>query len=207
MDGTSSLEAKVVILGSTGVGKTSVVVRYVENSFKLGITSTVGASFMTKKLTIDDCHVRLQIWDTAGQERFRSMGPMYYRGAHAAILVYDITSQESFLEMDAWAKELARAMVLQDMIVYILGNKLDLCSQRAVPLAQAEEYAEKTLGPDSLATEVSAKEDNGEIEEVFYQLAYTLVEREFGRERYPWQSNQLLDDEQNSIASSKRGCC
>lgn len=117
-------------------------------------------------------------------------------------------------------------MVLQDMIVYILGNKLDHCSQRAVPLAQAEEYAEKTLGPDSLATEVSAKEDNGiwkhwkysrachaqvlllgEIEEVFYQLAYTLVEREFGRERYPWQSNQLLDDEQNSIASSKRGCC
>ncbi|KAI9494819.1 ras family-domain-containing protein [Zychaea mexicana] len=99
-----TLEAKVVVLGATGVGKTSVVIRYVQKTFSASSTSTIGASFMTKKLTVDDCHVRLQIWDTAGQERFRAMAPMYYRGAQAAILVYDITSEESFSDMNTWVE-------------------------------------------------------------------------------------------------------
>ncbi|RUS29142.1 ras family-domain-containing protein [Jimgerdemannia flammicorona] len=101
----STLEAKVVILGSQGVGKTSLVVRYIEKTFSPNCTATIGASFMAKKLSVDNCKVRLQIWDTAGQERFRSMAPMYYRGAHAAILVYDITQEQSFLDMNSWVED------------------------------------------------------------------------------------------------------
>ncbi|KNZ54886.1 hypothetical protein VP01_2823g4 [Puccinia sorghi] len=126
---TSQLEAKVVILGMQGlfflflfelelarsffilhakkhthigVGKTSIVHRYTTGSFSYSLTSTIGASFCTKKLSVDGCKVRLQIWDTAGQERFRSMAPMYYRGANAAILVYDITNMESFFDIQNW---------------------------------------------------------------------------------------------------------
>ncbi|KAG8739639.1 hypothetical protein FRC10_005375 [Ceratobasidium sp. 414] len=99
---SSSLDAKVVIMGSAGVGKTSLVTRYVEERFVPQTTTTTGAFFHSKKVTVDGTKVRLQIWDTAGQERFRSMAPMYYRGASAAILVYDITSASSFDDVKVW---------------------------------------------------------------------------------------------------------
>merc|ERR1711974_92550 len=95
-DKEQTCDAKLVLLGNSGVGKTSVVLRYVQGVYSLDQPSTIGASFMTKRMFLDDWKVKLQIWDTAGQERFRSMAPMYYRGASAAILVYDITSVESF---------------------------------------------------------------------------------------------------------------
>lgn len=145
--GGNQLEAKVVIcrfsspspflppskadvlasqVGSQGVGKTSVVTRYTSGQFSMAPTSTIGASFLTKKLIVEGCKVRLQIWDTAGQERFRSMGalprfvarasgagadedfvgletaPLYYRGAVAAILMYDITNMDSFYDIKLW---------------------------------------------------------------------------------------------------------
>lgn len=94
-----SLEAKLVVLGTQGVGKTSLVVRYVKNTFDPESASTIGASFLAKKVVVDDCLVRLQIWDTAGQERYRSISKLYYRSANCGILCYDITSEESFLAM------------------------------------------------------------------------------------------------------------
>ncbi|KAI9027367.1 small GTPase superfamily [Phycomyces nitens] len=157
----STLEAKVVILGSQGVGKTSLVVRYINRTFSPNSTSTIGASFMTKKLTVDNCKVRLQIWDTAGQERFRAMAPMYYRGAQAALLVYDITSQESFAEMHSWIEELKRNMN-EELVIVVVANKSDLAStRREVPLKDAQEYVTRVLGPDTPLYEVSAKEDDG----------------------------------------------
>ncbi|XP_076324553.1 uncharacterized protein LOC143232697 isoform X3 [Tachypleus tridentatus] len=104
-----SLEAKVVVLGSQGVGKTSVVVRYIGKAFSRHLSPTIGASFFTCKLTIQGFHVKLQIWDTAGQERFRSMAPMYYRNANAALLVFDITSYESYLNMKTWVMGIEEA--------------------------------------------------------------------------------------------------
>ncbi|KAA1076911.1 hypothetical protein PGT21_023841 [Puccinia graminis f. sp. tritici] len=134
---TSQLEAKVVILGMQGVGKTSIVHRYTTGSFSYSLTSTIGASFCTKKLSVDGCKVRLQIWDTAGQERFRSMAPMYYRGANAAILVYDITNQESFLDIQNWLDELRQNMS-GDLIIQIVGSKADLAPEsRAVEMEAA----------------------------------------------------------------------
>lgn len=128
-----SLDAKVVIMGSAGVGKTSLVTRYVEGRFASQTTTTTGAFFHSKKVTVDGTKVRLQIWDTAGQERFRSMAPMYYRGANAAILVYDITNASSFDDVKVWIDELKRNCD-PDLLIFIVGAKADLAAhgQRAV---------------------------------------------------------------------------
>ncbi|KDE08940.1 hypothetical protein MVLG_01032 [Microbotryum lychnidis-dioicae p1A1 Lamole] len=136
-DPANQLEAKVVILGSQGVGKTSLVHRYTTGVFSYSLTSTIGASFLAKRLVVEGCKVRLQIWDTAGQERFRSMAPLYYRGALAAILVYDITNEKSFLDIRLWMDELRRNMA-RDLIIHVVGSKLDLTGQRQVKLVDAQ---------------------------------------------------------------------
>ncbi|CUA77639.1 Ras-like GTP-binding protein RYL2 [Yarrowia lipolytica CLIB122] [Rhizoctonia solani] len=122
-----NLDAKVVIMGSAGVGKTSLVTRYVEGRFGQ-TTTTTGAFFYSKKAIVDGTKVRLQIWDTAGQERFRSMAPMYYRGASAAILVYDITSASSFEDVKLWIDELKRNCD-PGLLIFIVGAKADLAAQ------------------------------------------------------------------------------
>ncbi|CAM0135932.1 unnamed protein product [Umbelopsis sp. WA50703] len=125
------------------------------------------------------------------------MAPMYYRGAHAAILVYDITSEESFLDMNSWVEELKKNMT-EDLVIHVVGNKLDLASShRAVPLRRAQEYVTRTLGSECQTHEVSAKEDDGAIEELFLQITQTLVGRKFDteRQRYLKQANPVLVQE------------
>ena len=96
---------KVIILGDSGVGKTSLMNQYVNNKFSEQYKATIGADFCTKDVTIDDKLVTLQIWDTAGQERFQSLGVAFFRGADACILVYDMTNPKSFESLDKWRKD------------------------------------------------------------------------------------------------------
>ncbi|KAJ5119358.1 hypothetical protein N7448_010027 [Penicillium atrosanguineum] len=131
---SSSLEAKIVVLGAQGVGKTSLVHRYVRNAFTPSTTtSTVGASFVTKRVldTTSDTTVRLQIWDTAGQERFRSISRLYYRGAHACLLCYDITDENSFAEMAGWLRELRQNVNDGDepLVIHVVGTKSDIVAE------------------------------------------------------------------------------
>ncbi|UZJ56602.1 hypothetical protein CBS101457_005922 [Exobasidium rhododendri] len=137
---SNGLDLKVVILGAQGVGKTSLVHRYTSGHFSASsVPSTIGASFLTKKLIVDDVKVRLQLWDTAGQERFRSMAPMYYRGSNAAVIVYDITNPSSFQDVKTWIDEL-RKNVHSDLIIHIVGSKADLAARsRKVDLEEARE--------------------------------------------------------------------
>lgn len=109
---TPAIEAKVAILGRQAVGKTSLVTRYIHHTFSEHTPSTIGASFVTTKIDVEGSECRLQLWDSAGQERFRAMTQMYYRGANAVILVYDITNEESFRDIDTWVEELRRNMEL-----------------------------------------------------------------------------------------------
>lgn len=155
----NQLEAKVVILGSQGVGKTSLVHRYTSGQFAIASTpSTIGASFLTKKLIVDGVKVRLQLWDTAGQERFRSMAPMYYRGSHAAVIVYDITSMSSFMDIQAWIEELKKNMTT-DLLIHVVGAKADLAwSSRQVDLEFARATVRGWLQPYS--TQVAAASSN-----------------------------------------------
>lgn len=149
----NSLEAKIVVLGSQGVGKTSLVHRYVKNAFTPPSTqSTIGASFLTKRVVDIDTStvVRLQIWDTAGQERFRSISKLYYRGANAAVLCYDITDPQSFEEMGRWLKEL-KTNLGDDIILHIVGTKSDVVAedpgQRKVPFERCIAYVAENLYP------------------------------------------------------------
>lgn len=181
-----SLDAKIVLLGAQGVGKTSFVVRYVRNTFQLGNASTIGASFLAKKVVVDDCIVRLQIWDTAGQERFRSMAPMYYRSATCGILCYDITSEASFKALDSWLIELKKN-VGDNLIIHIVGTKLDLVNQdpskRQVPFETCVAYASKHLSRDGgdgfdgaeACHEISAKDDEG-VQEVFEAITRKIID-------------------------------
>ncbi|KAK3398176.1 P-loop containing nucleoside triphosphate hydrolase protein [Sordaria brevicollis] len=150
---SSSLEAKIVVLGSQGVGKTSLVTRFCKGAFNPAqITSTVGASMMTKRV-IDadtDTVVRLQIWDTAGQERFRSISRLYYRGANACILCYSITDAASFAEMGMWLTELRRNLP-HDIVLHVVGTKADIVardpSKREVPFERCIAYVAENLNP------------------------------------------------------------
>lgn len=127
-----SVDCKIVLMGSTGVGKSSLLQRYTRNTFDpVTILSTTGALFVTKKVYVNGYKVRLQLWDTAGQERFRSMAPMYYRGAHAALLLYDITNLSSFEDVKGWLEELKKNAAT-DLIIYIVGSKADLGQYRQV---------------------------------------------------------------------------
>ncbi|KAF3002032.1 hypothetical protein E8E13_008745 [Curvularia kusanoi] len=157
----NSLEAKIVVLGSQGVGKTSFVHRYVKNAFAPPSTqSTIGASFLTKRVIDVDTStvVRLQIWDTAGQERFRSISKLYYRGANAAVLCYDITDPQSFEEMGRWLKEL-KTNLGDDIILHVVGTKSDVVaedpSQRRVPFERCIAYIAEQLYPTQNAPEQS----------------------------------------------------
>ena len=131
---------KLVLLGDTAVGKSCLVVRFVRDEFFEFQEPTIGAAFLTSTVDLDDTKVKFEIWDTAGQERYRSLAPMYYRGAPAAIVVYDITVKETFVGAKTWVKELQRRGA-PDCIIALAGNKSDLESQRKVDKAEAEEYA------------------------------------------------------------------
>ncbi|KAI4220738.1 MAG: hypothetical protein LQ349_008014 [Xanthoria aureola] len=154
----SSLEAKICVLGAQGVGKTSLVQRYVKGTFTpSATTSTVGASFLTKRVLDVDTGtlVRLQLWDTAGQERFRSISKLYYRGASAVVLVYSIVDEQSFEEMGRWMEEV-KENTEDDIVIHVVGTKSDVVaqhpSQRMVTLERCMEYVAANLSSNQAST-------------------------------------------------------
>ncbi|EFN54068.1 hypothetical protein CHLNCDRAFT_25172 [Chlorella variabilis] len=137
------VQSKLVLLGEMGSGKTSLVQRFVRGQYFENQESTIGASFFTK--TIPEKHVKFEIWDTAGQERYHSLAPMYYRGAAAAIVVYDVTHPASFERAKKWVWELRQNVQNPNLIIALVGNKVDLAEEaRAVPEADARTYAAET---------------------------------------------------------------
>ncbi|XP_075156950.1 RAS oncogene family member Rab21 [Haematobia irritans] len=207
---------KVVLLGEGCVGKTSIVCRYVEDKFNSQHISTQQASFLTKKVNLDNgTKVQLNIWDTAGQERFHALGPIYYRGSHGAILVYDITDEDSFQKVKNWVKELKR-MLGSEIILTIAGNKIDLEDQRTVPEDDAIAYAE-SVGAHYFET--SAK-NNENIDELFMELTRLMVQhasknnqratahQQFGQRRLIVEDSQDVTDDMNSqVPEGSRSCC
>ncbi|KAJ5077632.1 ras-related protein rab-21 [Anaeramoeba ignava] len=136
---------KVVLLGEGRVGKTSILLRYMNNSFETDIPRTKHASYMEKEVEYNKNKIKLSIWDTAGQEQFRAVNPMYYREAKGAILVYDVTDENSFKRVKDWVKELIQ-MIGNDVVLIIAGNKSDL-TKRLVSEKDALEYAQSINAP------------------------------------------------------------
>uniref|UniRef100_F7HB42 Ras-related protein Rab-17 n=2 Tax=Macaca mulatta TaxID=9544 RepID=F7HB42_MACMU len=122
---------KLVLLGSGSVGKSSLALRYVKNDFK-NILPTVGCAFFTKVVDVGTASLKLEIWDTAGQEKYHSVCHLYFRGANAALLVYDITRKDSFLKAQQWLKDLEKELHPEEVLVMLVGNKTDLSEEREV---------------------------------------------------------------------------
>ncbi|CAH9068575.1 unnamed protein product [Cuscuta epithymum] len=133
---------KVVLIGDSAVGKSQLLARFARNEFSLDSKATIGVEFQTKTLIIDQKTVKAQIWDTAGQERYRAVTSAYYRGAVGAMLVYDMTKRQSFDHMARWLEEL-RGHADKNIVIMLIGNKCDLGSLRAVPVEDAQEFAER----------------------------------------------------------------
>jgi len=169
---------KVVILGDMSVGKTSLMTQYVNKRFSVQYKATIGADFMTKDVEIDGQIVTMQMWDTAGQERFQSLGAAFYRGADCCVLVYDITSAQSFKALDAWRDDFLVQSSPRNADTFpfaVLGNKLDLTENRVVSTKRAQEWCKSK---NNIAYfEVSAKEALN-IEDAFQTIARAALQRD-----------------------------
>merc|ERR1739841_297673 len=119
--GSKVVQFKLVLLGDSAVGKSSLVLRFVRGQFFEYQESTIGAAFLTQTVALNDTTVKFEIWDTAGQERYHSLAPMYYRGAAAAVVVYDITNADSFQRAKSWVKELQR-QGSPNIVIALAGN-------------------------------------------------------------------------------------
>ncbi|KAM9550333.1 ras-related protein Rab-17 isoform 1-T1 [Guaruba guarouba] len=164
---------KVVLLGSTSVGKSSLAYRYVKNDFKESLP-TVGCSFFTQMLNMEVATVKLEIWDTAGQEKYHSVCHLYYRGAHAALLVYDITNKETLNRAKLWLRDLEQEFLPDEIVIALVGNKVDLAAEREVATEEGEEFA-RTRG--LLFMETSAKSSH-QVNDIFMAIARELLQRE-----------------------------
>jgi len=171
--------AKLVLLGEMGSGKSSLVLRFVKGQFFDYQESTIGAAFLTKSLP--EHNVKFEIWDTAGQERYHSLAPMYYRGAAAAIIVYDVTSADSFTRAKNWVKELQRTGNA-NVVLAVAGNKVDLVKNnnnlRQVTTEEVEGYADSQ---GLFFLETSAKEATN-VNELFEEIANRLPKTEVPRQ-------------------------
>ncbi|KAI0736826.1 GTPase [Fomitopsis betulina] len=131
---------KVVLIGDSGVGKSNLLSRFTRNEFNLETKSTIGVEFATRSINVDGKTLKAQIWDTAGQERYRAITAAYYRGAVGALLVYDISKHQTYVNVTRWLKEL-RDHADSNIVIMLVGNKSDLKHLRAVPTDEAKTFA------------------------------------------------------------------
>ena len=142
LDDTYDVIYKIVLVGDSGVGKTNIMLRYLNKEFNINTKATVGVEFGSKNIIIDKKVIKGQIWDTAGQERYRAITSSYYKGAHGAFVVYDITLKESFEAVDRWINDL-RNNTDERLEIILIGNKSDLEEKRQVTKEEGEEKAKE----------------------------------------------------------------
>ena len=188
---------KFIIIGSSGVGKTAVLKRLVEDTFTEESQSTIGVEFDSTILTIDEKKVKLQIWDTAGQERFRSISKAYYRNAVGVILVFDITERKSFDDLPSWLNDV-HALCDPNAVIQLIGNKCDLGSQRVVTITEAEQFAEHH---HMKYIETSAKAGQN-IREAFIHVATTIMSKGLRTSNPPVDKSPINNGQKN-----EQKCC
>lgn len=168
---------KVVLVGDAEVGKTSLTTRFAYGTFTDGYISTLGVDFIVKSIPIDNYIIKLQAWDTAGQERYSGVRPIYYRGAKGALLVFDITMRQSFVNVEKWFNQI-RKYSGTDVPIVLVGNKLDLSESRVVSTDEVRVYsAQKEMS----YFETSAKTDYA-VTDVFKNLAELILASELAKD-------------------------
>ena len=188
---------KVLLIGDSSVGKTSVLLRYVEDKFNAEFQTTIGVDFKVSTFNMNGKSIKLQLWDTAGQDRFKNIVASYYRGAHGILLMYDITNQTSYQNVQRWYDE-AQNYLQKSVPKLLIGNKADIASQRSVRMEEAKNLSDR-LGIDYIAT--SAK-NNINVKNAFETLTRSIL-------------NSVGTTPQGKVATTKisaskpvqKGCC
>ncbi|XP_028558018.2 ras-related protein Rab-18-B-like [Podarcis muralis] len=161
---------KLLLVGDSGVGKSSLLLRFTEDQFEPYLNPTIGVDFKVKKMVLGDFPVQLAIWDTAGQERFRTLTPSYYRGAQGIILVYDVTKRETFAGLECWLQELD-VFTKKSVVKMLVGNKIDE-TDREVDRKEGLQFAQKH---SMLFIETSAKMKDG-VETAFEEVVIKILQ-------------------------------
>jgi len=214
----NEIKCKVVLLGKSGVGKTSIISRYISNTFKESLMTTPGANFITKKVEFPESKktIKFEIWDTAGQERYRSLAKVFYNNASACILVYDITKKDSFDDVrDYWIPEL-KNNAPKNIILVLAGNKSDLYLNEQVNEEEGKALAKKH---NAIYLRTSAKL-NSSIDEVFNNIGNKYLNPDMEitsnltKEEMIQKSEQLRRDKiklennnNNNNNNNKKKCC
>ncbi|GAB1228228.1 hypothetical protein ENUP19_0380G0056 [Entamoeba nuttalli] len=196
---------KIVILGDSSVGKTSLLQQYITKTFAEQTKSTVGADFITREIDIDGKIIALQIWDTAGSERFCSLGPVFFRGADCCILVCDVTNESTFEHLDDWKKQLFQSLSFEDLTNFpfvVVGNKSD-CSdeERQVSFEKLSHWGDGKY----IYFECSAK-TGWNIDNIFIEIATLLKEKQ----KINFSMNEAIEPcrlEDVSNIKVKKDCC
>lgn len=192
---------KLLIIGDSGVGKSSLLLRFADNTFSGSYITTIGVDFKIRTVEIEGERVKLQIWDTAGQERFRTITSTYYRGTHGVIVVYDVTSGDSFANVKRWLHEIEQNCDVVNRI--LVGNKNDAPDRKVVLTEDAQRFADQ-MGIKLFET--SAK-DNINVEEMFMAITKLVLKtKKERRERQAIQNNDTVNLRKGP-KQNKRKCC
>jgi len=193
---------KLLIIGDSGVGKSSILLRFADNLFSGSYITTIGVDFKIRTINIDGEKIKLQIWDTAGQERFRTITSTYYRGTHGVIIVYDVTNAESFVNVKRWLHEIEQNCDVVNKV--LVGNKDDCPELKVVEKGDAQRFSEQ-MGVQLFET--SAKE-NQNIEEVFNCITKLVLDTKKAQQQKANEDNNpggiRLD---KNTKKKKKGCC
>ena len=194
---------KILLLGDSGVGKSSIILRYIENNFSQNLMNSIGVDFKLKNIEVKGKKVKLQVWDTAGQERFRTITTSYYKGAQAIIVVFDLTDRDSFEHVKNWMSDVDK-FAKEGVLRILAGNKCDLEHQRKISKDEGKELASK-YGIQYM--EISAK-DTTNIDELFVSTTETFINRQAsGSNKTKTVEKQGIDLNKEEVQEKKRSCC
>ena len=195
--GYYDVKYKIMVLGESKVGKTSLIKRYTKDQFGGVYLTTVGMDFQDKIIEIEDKKVRLQVWDTAGQERFRNVTKSYFQSSHGLLVVYDITDKESFEKINFWIENI-KNNAPENAKLILVGNKCDLANERKVTIEDGEN---KARNYNIKFFESSAK-DGTNVNELFFYLANEIYQDEKTKGKDNKKTMQL-----DSKKKGKKKCC
>ena len=195
---------KVLLLGNSNVGKSSLFLRFVDDVWNDTFVPTIGVDFKIKTFEIDSKKIKMQIWDTAGQERFKNIISSYYRGAHGILLLYDVTDKESFKNLSNWLIEIEKN-ASKNILRILIGNKCDLEDKRVITHSQGKEFAD-TYGLKFIET--SAKK-NLNVSEAFETLGRELMNAGTEKKIEKQKQNKKISvaKAQDLTTQNRNGCC
>ena len=192
---------KLLIIGDTSVGKSSILLRFADNLFSGTYITTIGVDFKIRTMEMNGEKIKLQIWDTAGQERFRTITATYYRGTHGVIIVYDVTNADSFNNVKRWITEIENNCDYVDKV--LVGNKDDIPDKKAVTRAESQRLADSQ---GMTLYETSAK-DNINIEEVFDYITKKVLQTKKEKATKMDTQNDKIILGKKSVQKGKKNCC